>query len=507
MRTAILPAARRCTLLTVLLLVFGSPFRLPAADIPPRPEQLTYPPFSFTPPAAKDHRAVLPSGPVVYLAENRELPLVNVSLVFHGGTYLDPAGKEGLSELAGDLLTRSGTATRTPEQLEERLAFLAANLSSGWNDDRGTVTLNLLSKDLDEGLTILREVLTGARFAPDRIRLAKDQTLAEMKQRNDDSAAIEARERGFLAWGPDFYTNRYATKASLEAISREDLVSFRETWVHPRNVLVAVSGDFDRPTMLKKLDALFATWPTSGEAAPLVPKPHHVMTPGGFLVDKDVNQGRVSILLPGILRTDPDHFAALVMNDVLGGGGFTSRIMIRVRSEEGLAYQAYSTFAGGVWYPGLWRASFQSKVRTAARASEIVLEEMTRMREKGIAAEELATAKASFVDTFPRRFATKAQVAATLLEEEFTGRYRTDPSFLATFRANIEKVTAADAERAAIRLLDPGRVTLLVVGRKTDLLNPDPNSPVRFASLTGGKLTELPLRDPMTMLPLKGSAP
>ncbi len=490
----------------VLLLALGLPAGLGAAEIPHRPEQLTYPPFTFTPPSAKNHRAVLSSGPVVYLAENRELPLVNLSLVFRGGTYLDPAGKEGLSELAGYLLTRSGTATRTPEQLEERLAFLAAQLSSGWSDDRGTVTLNLLSKDLDEGLAILREVLTGARFAEERIRLRKEQSLAAMKQRNDDSAAIEARERGFLAWGPDFYANRYETKVSLETITRDDLVAFRKRWVHPRNVLVAVSGDFDRAVMLKKLDTLFAGWPTPGEAAPPVPKPDYRMVPGTFLVDKDVNQGRVSILLPGLLRTDPDFFAAQVMNDVLGGGGFTSWIMSRVRSDEGLAYQAFSTLAGGVWYPGTWRASFQSKVRTAAYAAQIVLEEVTRMREKGMSAEELATAKASFVDTFPRRFATKAQVAAALLDEEFTGRYRTDPAYFATYRANIEKVTAAEAQSVAKKLLDPGKVTLLVVGKKADLLNPDPKHPVNFAALTGGKLSELPLRDPMTMKPVAGDS-
>jgi predicted Zn-dependent peptidase len=504
-KDAVMKIFRRAAFAT-LLLALCLPAGLRAADIPAHPDKLTYPAFSFTPPAAKDHRAVLPSGPVVYVAENRELPIVNVSLVFRGGTYLDPAGKEGLTGLAGYLLTRSGTKNRTPEELEERLAFLAAQLSSGWGDDRGTVSLNLLSKDLDEGLAILREVLTEPRFADGRITLRKDQRLSEMKQRNDESASIETRERGFLAFGPDFYTNRYETKESIDAITRDDLVAFRKKWVHPRNVLVAVSGDVDRAAILKKLDALFAGWPATGEAAPPVPKPSFRMPPGTFLVDKDVNQGRVSIMLPGLLRTDPDYFPALVMNDVLGGGGFTSWIMNRVRSEEGLAYDARSAWTGGVWYPGTWRASFQSKVRTAAFAARIVLEEVTRMREKGITAEELATSRASFVDTFPRRFATKAQVAGALLDEEFTGRYRTDPNYYATYRANVEKVTAEEVRRVAGRLLDPARVTLLVVGKKADLLNPDPKHPVNFADLTGGKLTELPLRDPMTMTPTGGAA-
>jgi len=504
--------------LLLLSLLLPSARPLAAAEIPAHPSRLTYPKMTFTPPAAKDYRSVLPSGVVVYLAENHEFPLVNVSLVFRGGTYLDPPGKEGLSELAGYLLTRSGTRTRTPEQLEERLAFLAAQLSSAWSEergpmgygapagasDRGTVTLNLLSKDLDEGLAILREVLTEPRFAEERIALRKSQLLSEMKQRNDDSAAIELRERGFLAWGDGFWTNRYATKASLDAITRDDLVAFQRRTIHPRNVLVAVSGDVDRRAMLKKLEGLFARWPYPGEPSPPVPKPDHKMPSGTFLVDKDVNQGRVSMLLPGLSRDDPGFYAAQVMNDILGGGGFTSRITNRVRSDEGLAYSAGSSLVGGVWYPGLWRAAFQSKVRTAAWASEIVLQEMAKVRDEGVTEDELKTAKASIVDTFPRRFATKAQVVSALLDEEFTGRYRTDPAWFATFRANVEKVTAEDVKKAAVRLITPGKVTLLVVGKKADLLNPDPKHPVKFADLTGGKLTELPLRDPMTMKPLTG---
>jgi predicted Zn-dependent peptidase len=489
-------AASLYALLAVLLC--ASP--LGATGIPVHPDKLTYPPFSFTPPSAKDHRAVLRSGPVVYLAENRELPIVNVSLVFRGGTYLDPAGKEGLASLAGYLLTRSGTKSRTPEQLEERLAFLAAQLSSGWTDDRGTVTLNLLSKDLDEGLALLREVLTGPRFAEERIQLRKEQRFSQMKKRNDDSAAIEERERDLLAYGEGFYSNRYDTKASLDAITRENLVAFQKTWVHPRNVMVAVSGDVDRAAILKKLDALFAGWPTPGEAAPPVPKPSHGLAPGTFLVDKDVNQGRVSILLPGISRADPDWFPALVMNDVLGGGA-TNRLMNRIRSDEGLAYDAGSQWTEGVWYPGTWCASFQSKVRTAAYAAEIVLEEVKRIREGGVTEEELKTSKASFIDTFPRRFATKSRVAGALLDEEFTGRYKTDPNYLARYRERIEKVTAADAKRAADRLLHPDKVTVLAVGNRDGLLNPDPKHPVRFGDLTDAKLTFLPLRDPMTMRP------
>ncbi len=195
------------------------------------------------------------------------------------------------------------------------------------------------------------------------------------------------------------------------------------------------------------------------------------------------------------------------MNDILGGGGFTSRITNRVRSDEGLAYSANSQFSGGVWYPGTWSASFQSKVRTASYAAEIVLDEVKKLRAGGVTDEELKTAKASFVETFPRRFATKARVAGALLDEEFTGRYRTDPNYFAEVRGRIEKVTAADAKRVADRLLSPEKVTILAVGNREGLLNPDPKHPVTFADLTRGKLTFLPLRDPMTMQPITAPAP
>ena len=496
----ILPSA---ALVAALLVTPGT---VPAADIPAHPDKLAYKPFSYVPPAAKDYRTVLKSGVVAYLAENHELPLVNISITLRGGTYLDPAGKEGLAELAGYLLGRSGTKARTAEQLEERLAFLAAQLNAVYAADRGTVTLNLLSKDLDEGLKILRDVVTEPRFQDDRVKLRKEQILADMKQRNDSSAAIEGRERTFLTVGPDYYLSKLETKASIDSITQADLATFHHKWVDPKNMIVAAAGDFRKADLAAKLDVLFANWPFKGEAAPPVPKPSYTMTPGTFLVDKDVNQGRVTIMLPALLRSDPDFISAQVMNDILGGGGFTSRITNRVRSDEGLAYSAGSALQGGIWYPGRFGAAFQSKVRTAAYASQIVIEEMTKLRDGDVSDEELLTAKRSFIDTLPRRFATKAQVVNILADEEFTGRYKADPGYYASYQANVDKVTKADVKRVAQRLLKPEAVTLLVVGKKDDLLNPDPKHPVKFADLTGGKFTELPLRDPFTMKPIAKAA-
>jgi len=256
-KNILLPAALVAFSAALLAAPLASPAALAAgADaIPSKPDQLVFKPFVYVPPAASDHRTVLKSGVVAYLAENHELPLVNIQILLKGGTYLNPPGKEGLAELTGYLLARGGTKHRKAEDLEERLAFLAAQLNSAYGEDRGTVSLNLLAKDLDEGLAILREVLTEPRFQDDKLKLRKDQTLADMKQRNDSSADIEHRERSFLAYGDDFYLNRFETKASLEGLSREDAVAFHRKWVDPKNMLIAAAGDFKKAEMATKLDS------------------------------------------------------------------------------------------------------------------------------------------------------------------------------------------------------------------------------------------------------------
>jgi len=490
------------TLLTLTLAAALPLTAAPAGEVPAHPDKLTFKSYSFTPPAARDFRVALKSGVVAYVAPDAELPLVNISITLRGGTYLNPAGKEGLAEMVGYLLTKSGTKKRKAEDLDEDLAFLAANLNSSIDLDRGVVSLNLLSKDVDEGLKLLREVLTEPAFQENKLKLRKDQLLSDLKTRNDDTRDIEQRERRFLIYGEGYYQARYTTKASIESISQKDLVDFHRKWFDPRNMTVAVAGKVDKAAMVKKLETFFAVWPIKGEAAPPVPKPDHKLTPGLYMVDKDVNQGRVSIILPGLLRTDPDYLAADVMNDILGGGGFTSRITNRVRSDEGLAYSAGSGLGGGVWFPGNLAAAFQSKVRTCSYATQIVLDEMKKMRSGEVTDEELETAKNQFVEVQPRRWATKAQVAANLVDEEFTGRYKSDPGYWPNYAANVRKVTKADVKRAAERLLTPEKATILVVGKKADLLNPDPKHPVAFSELVGGKVTDVPLRDPFTMKPM-----
>ena len=474
-----------------------------AQKIPDRPEKLTFPPLIYDAPNPADYRVELESGAVVYIYPDRERPLIDLSVNVRGGSYLDPKGKEGLAGLTGYLMARGGIPSSPADKLDEELEFLAARLSSSFGGLSGSVGLNLLSKDTDRGFEILRAVLAAPSFQEDKLALRKTQTLQGLKQRNDDSKNIESRERNFLAYGERFWFNRHTTAASLENIRREDLLAFHHEWVHPQNFIVSVSGDFDRDEMLKRLDGVFAAWPHPGKKAPPVPQEQKYGKPGVYIVNKDVNQGRVSIMLPGIRWDAPDYYAIQVMNDVLGGGGFTSRITNRVRSDEGLAYSARSAFPGGVYYPVVFRAGFQSKSRTVAYATSIVLEEIERITREPVTKEELLTTKKSFIDTFPNNFASAVQVVSAFASDEIIGRYAKQPHYWANYRDNIESVDIAEVQHVAKQRLKLDHVIILIVGQKEEILKGHPDHPVKLSRLVKGGVKELPMRDPLTMQPAK----
>ena len=468
-----------------------------AQAIPDSPEKLSFPPIVFQPPRAQDHRVVLKNGMVVFIAEDEALPLVNVAITVRAGSWLEPEGKEGLAAFTGSQMRRGGTEALTAEQLDERLDFLAAQVGTGIGGTSGSASLNCLADNLDEALRLFVDVLRRPRFQEDRLALAKEQALQEMQKRNDDPEDIESREWGVLLYGPSHFTNRFTTEASVRSITRDDMVAFHRRQFYPANMIAAVSGSFDRATMLRKLEAAFSGWPSPKTTTPPIPDRIAPAAPGLYRIEKDVPQGRVSIGLPTVRRGHPDVYALEVMNEILGGSGFTSRITKTVRSNEGLAYSAGSGLAPGVWFPGRFRAGFQSKSRTVPWATELVFGEIRRIRDEGVTAEELATIKSNIVQTFPSSFASKAQAVGIFAADEYTHR---DPGYWATYRDRIEAVTAADVQRVARTHLAPEKMVVLVVGDQKQIELGDPKHPVALGSLApGGKVETLPLRDPMTM--------
>lgn len=469
-----------------------------AQAVPAHPSELAFDPLDFTPPSAADHRHELSNGIVVYAVEDRELPLVTVAVTVRTGAWLDPPDKVGLAGFVGGQMRAGGTATMSAADFDEEAAFLAAQIGSSIGATSGSASMNCLTRDLDACLDLFFDMLRNPGFDEDRLALAKSQALQQMERRNDSTGTIERREWGRLMRGDAHFSTRPRTRAAVEAITRDDLAAFHREYYHPGNFLFAVSGDVDTVAVLADLERRFDGWEAGTRPVPPVPAPEFTPSPGLYLVDKeDVNQGRVVIGHPGTTRDNPDRYKLLVMNDILGGGGFSARLLTRVRSDEGLAYSASSNFGLGVYYDGVFRAGFQSRSETVARAAAIVLEEIERIRREPVTDEELRNSTAYFVETFSRNFSSAASTAGLFAADEYTGR---DPSYLAAYRDNIAAVTAADVLDAARRYLDPEALAILVVGNLEAILAGDPDRPeFSLDALRPGAAVRIPLPDPFTM--------
>ena len=470
-----------------------------AGPIPTHPRDLRFEPLTYTAPEPASARHVLSNGVVAYLVEDHDLPLVSVRILMRGGDYLVPADKAGLADAVGSLLRSAGTERLSPDDFDEEVEFLAANMSSSIGGTTGSASADFLAKDIDAALALFVEMLRAPRFQQDRLDLYRTEQLQRMRRRNDSSDSIEAREWLRLIRGDDHFTTRFQTQATVESLTRDDLLAYHERYVHPGNFILAVAGDFDTDAMVTKLEAAMAGWTGPAEPLPPVPEPQHRPVPGIYLVDKpDVNQGRVSIGHLGIRFGNPDEIVVALLNDILGGSGFTSRITNRVRSDEGLAYAAGSSFTAGVYYPGIFDVSFQSKSASVAQAIEIVLEEIDRIQQEEVSTAELETVRNYAVEIFPRFFSSASAIAGTFANDELVER---DPQYWMTYRGRVRSVQVADIQRAAGAYIDPSKLVILIVGNIDEIMRGNPDLP-EFSIETiarGRPITRIPLPDPMTM--------
>ena len=465
--------------------------------LPAHPNDLEYPALDYKLPPASQFREVLSNGMVVYIAEDRMLPTFDLTITIRSGSATDPEDRVGVASLTGEQMRDGGTKNLSPEELDERAEFLAASLYSNISDTRGRAGVSCLSKDIDEGLGLLIEMLRYPRFDEDRFRLAKERRLQNIKRRNDSTRSLSRIEWGFLLDGERHFSNRYPSSETLRAITRDDLLAFHHKYIHPGNMIVAVAGDFDRAEMLKKLDTFFGDWP-AGETGPQTfPAPNYYPEPGVYLIHKEgVNQGRVTIGHKAIMRGTPDEFALQVMNGILGGAGFNSRLFARVRSDEGLAYNTGSRFEQGVYYPGNFQCWFQSKSNSCVYAAGIVLEEIDRLRNERVTDADIAEFLSFYVEGFPQRFPTKMALLETYASDEYTGR---DPDYWQTYIENLKRVTSQDVLRVAQQYIHPEELVILAVGdAKAIRAGGHDKAPNRRLDDLG-KVNKLRPRDPDTL--------
>jgi predicted Zn-dependent peptidase len=458
----------------------------------PRPEQFLgkFPPLGFKPPKPSEFRIVLSNGLVVYIAEDHEIPWLEATLltpVAGGGgggggrrgmedvsfevrqrpgggggggprSFLEPKDKLGLQNICGAVMRSGGTTSMSADQINERMEFLAGSVSP--------TSLSIHTRHVDEGLKIWMDILTNPAFPEDRIRREKESMAMPLRNRHRQLAGVATTTWEKLIYGDDSPITAEVTEATINNITRDDIVAWHKKYWGANNAILVVTGDFKRAEMLQKLEATFGKWRNAeAKATPNWPKVTGMFAkPGVYMVQPlgaTPNQGVIRVGTLSLTQDDPDYPAVDLMNYTLGGGSFSSRITQIVRNDNGLAYSASSSVGADVHYPGAFAGFTQTKNSTVVFATQLIVSEIERMYNGDITEKDLRFAKSARINAFPSMFSTVSGNVTNFARLELEGRPR---DYYDTYLEKYQKVTVADIKRVARKYLQPDKMIVLVAG-------------------------------------------
>lgn len=445
----------RLFLISLVALLCYAP--LQAAELA-NPRSMTFPALKFAVPKAE--RVVLKNGMPVYLLQDHELPLVTVTALIHAGSVFDPPTKSGLAILTGSQLRGGGTSTLTPAQLDSELEFMASSIESNFGTDLGSVTMTSLTKNLQRSLQLFSDVLFRPRFDEQRLEVARQQALDAIRRQNDDPKELADRElRKAIYTGHPLGLE--PTADSIKAITRADLQACQKQFVQPGAMILAIAGDFDRNAMLTLLNQLIGSIePAKSQALPTVAQVPLTFSPAVLYAPKQVNQTVIRLGHLGISKDDPDLYAVRVLDFILGGS-FTSRLMMEIRTNQGLAYNVGSSFDVGRHFIGSFTAETETRAEKTGKTIGLMESIIAGMQQQPVKVEELKLAKESIINSFLFGFTSPASIVTQQARLEFYG-YPAD--YLERYRERIAAVTREDLLRAARKHLHPDAFKLVVVG-------------------------------------------
>jgi zinc protease len=457
-------------------------------------EQMKYPPLRPVQ-IPKIDTSTLPNGMKLYLLEDHELPVINGTALIRTGNLFEPADKVGLASMTGSVLRSGGTKDKTGDQIDEELENIAASIESSIGETNGSLRFSALKENTGAVLAIFKELLTAPEFRADKVELAKSQFRSSISRRNDDAHGIVQREFSDILYGRDTPYGRRVEYATVDRITRDDLVAFHRRYYFPANIMLAIRGDFSTAEMQAKIAQLFGGWKVTQPSVPSFPKVEAKPAPGIFAAAKDdVTQTFFALgHLGGELR-DKDYPALEVMADILGGG-FQSRLFKKVRSELGYAYSISANWSAQFDHPGLFEIAGSTKSVSAVDALKAIDAEVARIRSSEVSDAELRLAKDTALNSFVFAFDTKAKTLGRLLTYEYYG-YPKD--FIDQYQKALGGVTKADVLRVAKQYLKPAELTILAVGRPDDL---------RALAGLGTPVTAIDLKIPEAKLEAPSSNP
>jgi len=398
-------------------------------------------------------------GITAWLVEDHSLPVVTIDVSFRGGAALDPADKAGLATLAADLLDE-GAGELDSQAFQGRLEDLATSLEFAASEDAMGASLRTVTANLTPALDLLRLALSAPRFDESAVTRVRSQLLAEL--------AHNAREPRYIAnrlwWRNAYDGHPYArpvrgTPESIARITTPDLVAVVHDRLARDVMIIGVVGDVTADALKTLLDSTFGPLPphaAEGRVADVVAAAKKPL----LLAKLPIPQSVVTFGQPGIKRQDPDWYAVYVVNHILGGGGFSSRLTAEVREKRGLAYSVYSGLEP-MQHSGVILGGVATQNDRVAQSIDIIRAEWRRMRDAGPTETELEDAKTYLTGSFPLSLDSTGHIADILVAIQ---RDRLGVDYLERRKTLIESVTLDDAKRVAHRLLDPDKLSFVVVG-------------------------------------------
>ncbi len=430
-------------------------------------QQVPIPPLpAFKP--QQPRRIELKNGLVIFLQEDHELPLIDGSARIRGGSINEPVSKTGLVDIYSEVWRTGGTKSQSGDQLDDFLEVRAAKVETGGSSDSTSISFSCLKADLDDVFKAFVDVLENPEFRADKIDIAQKEEGDGISRRNDDVSEIAHRESVKLAYGADNPYARVPEYSTVAAITRQDLIDWHDRYVHPNNIILGISGDFDSAAMEARLRAAFDAWP-KGPALPKDEVQFAPAKPGYYLVPKDdVNQSTIHMVGLGTTRDNPDYYAINVFNEAFGGG-FSSRLVNDIRTKRGLAYGVSGSIGTNFGHPGILQISIGTKSGTTIEAIQAADENIDNLAKQPFTDDEIQHAKDAILNAFIFRLDSPDKILGERMTYEYYG-YPAD--WLDKYEGEIKKVTAADVNRVAGKYLHKDQLAVLVVGNTKDFDKP-----------------------------------
>ena len=422
------------------------------------PRTMSFPPLRYDIPKAE--RVVLECGMPVYLLRDPELPIINISAMVRTGSVYEPAPLSGLASLTGGVMRSGGAGGLTPEKMDDELEFMASSVESNIGTDMGTVSLTSLTKNFRPTLKIFSDVLLRPDFSEKRVDIARKHLIEGLRRQNDDPKEIAGREinRAIYAGHP---LGNVPTLESANAITRQGMLDFHRRFFRVDNMILAVSGDFDRADILRELNDAFGKHAApQATLLPDIPQPTPGFAAETIYGKKEVNQTVIRMGHLGITKESPDLYALRIMDYILGGS-FTSRLTIEIRTNQGLAYNVDSRFDIGRRFTGTFIAETETKAESTAKTISLMQSIIAGMTREPVTDQELNAAKEYIINSFMFGFTSPASIVTQRARLEYYGYA---PGYLENYRDNISRVTKEDVLAAARKHLRPEAFKLVVVG-------------------------------------------